>query len=998
MPQVVQPPACPGRRAGRGGARAGSRLGPLGRLGQLGWWALAGLLGAGLAQSAALPGGSPTGLTAASLSPAALLAACDAPGFASVLRPAAQQPAARAVWLDRYTLQWPAAAIAGPHLGYRLYHAAGGGLLALPGAAVRGSDGSLALKPLAHPLPAVVQQRFRHLAPGAQLQLDPARVDADTLRRLHRGELLLVQQDSAGRVLQATAVQIPGALDDLYAAAENATDLGVTVLPASSATPVRNPQRKLSRRPPGSPAHSQFTLWAPTAQRVWRCHFAPGSASQPSALSVSPLQRDEATGLWRQRVAGDLSGGYYNYLVHVWVHGVGLVRQRVTDPYAVSLNTDARRSWIGNLADPALLPPGWFTARRPPPLAAATDMTVYELHVRDFSIHDTSVPASDRGKYSAFSHAGSAGMQQLSALARAGLTDVHLLPVFDLASVPESGCTSPAVPDAPPDSPLQQAAVMAGAATDCFNWGYDPLHFNAPDGSYASRADDGAVRIREFRQMVLALHGAGLRVGMDVVYNHLAASGQHADSVLDRTVPGYYHRQDAQGQVERSTCCANSATEHRMMGKLMQDSVRLWAREYQIDSFRFDLMGHQPRAAMVQLQDLLRQDTGRDILLLGEGWNFGEVANGARFVQAAQGVLNGTGIATFNDRLRDALRGGGASDGPAEIVVRQGYLNGLVYAPNDAALAAGVAPATALLATADAVRLGLAGSLASYRFTTHTGELRSGAEIAYGDQPAGYASQPGEVVNYVENHDNHTLWDINAFKLPLATTAAERARVQALGLAFVALSQGLPYFHAGSDLLRSKSMDGNSYDSGDHFNRLDWRGQDNGFGSGLPPARDNAAFYPLIGPRLAAPQQRPAPADIAFSRGVFRDLLQIRASSSLFRLTSAAAVQQRLRFHNTGPAQNPVLIAAELLGELEGQTVAQRLPGAGFGKLMLLFNVSPERQVLQIPSTVAQAWVLHPVQRSADAADRRAASESAFDAAQGRFTVPGRTALVYVLP
>jgi pullulanase/glycogen debranching enzyme len=850
-----------------------------------------------------------------------------------------------------------------------------------------------------------VQQRFRHLAAGARLELDPARVDTPTLRRLHRGELLLVQQDSAGRVLQATALQSPGALDDLYAAAENATDLGVTVLPATvlnpAVTPAVNPAVTPSRNPSRSQVRSQarshFTLWAPTAQRVWRCHFPPGSASQQAALSVSPLQRDETTGLWRQRVAGDLTGTYYNYLVDVWVDGVGLVRQRVTDPYAISLDSNARRTWIGSLADPALQPPGWSTARRPPPLAAATDLVVYELHVRDFSILDASVPPADRGKYGAFSHAGSEGMQQLAALARAGLTDIHLLPVFDIASVPELGCSSPQVPDAGPDSPLQQAAVMAGAAGDCFNWGYDPLHFNAPDGSYASRADDGALRIREFRQMVLALHGAGLRVGMDVVYNHLSASGQQADSVLDRIVPGYYHRLDAQGQVERSTCCANTATEHRMMGKLMQDSVRLWARAYQIDSFRFDLMGHQPRAAMVRLQDLLRQDNGRDIALLGEGWNFGEVANGARFVQAAQGVLNGTGIATFNDRLRDALRGGGASDGPTEIVARQGYLNGLVYAPNDAALAAGVPPASALMAAADAVRLGLAGNLASYRFATHTGQIRSGAEIAYGDQPAGYASQPGEVVNYVENHDNHTLWDINAFKLPLATPASERARVQALGLAFVALSQGLPYFHAGSDLLRSKSMDGNSYDSGDHFNRLDWRGQDNGFGSGLPPARDNATFYPLIAPRLAAPQLKPAPADMAFSRAVFRDLLRIRASSRLFRLASADAVQQRLRFHNTGPAQNPVLIAAELFGELDGQGTAQRLPGAGYGKLMLLFNVSPAPQGLQIPSAAGQDWVLHPVQQAAGAGDRRAATESAFDRAQGRFTVPGRTTLVYVL-
>ena len=165
-------------------------------------------------------------------------------------------------------------------------------------------------------------------------------------------------------------------------------------------------------------------------------------------------------------------------------------------------------------------------------------------------------------------------MAHLRALARASLSDVHLLPVFDLATVPEQGCTTPQVPDAAPDSLAQQQAVMAQAASDCFNWGYDPLHFNAPEGSYASDAADGAVRIREFRQMVMALHAAGLRVGMDVVYNHLSASGQHPQSVLDRIVPGYYHRLNAQGEVERSTCCDNSATEHRMMARLMSDSVR----------------------------------------------------------------------------------------------------------------------------------------------------------------------------------------------------------------------------------------------------------------------------------------------------------------------------------------------------------------------------------------------------------------------------------------
>ncbi len=230
-------------------------------------------------------------------------------------------------------------------------------------------------------------------------------------------------------------------------------------------------------------------------------------------------------------------------------------------------------------------------------MQAATDAVIYELHVRDFSVGDATVRPAYRGKYLAFTLHDTDGMRHLQALAAAGVTDVHLLPVFDFGSVPEQGCVTPA-PRAARDGETQQQAVSAVSAHDCFNWGYDPVHFTAPEGSYATDPADGAVRIVEFRRMVQALHRAGLRVGMDVVYNHTYASGQDRWSVLDRIVPGYYHRLDEAGRVATSTCCANTATEHRMMAKLMLDSAVTWAREYRIDSFRFDLMGHQPRAAM----------------------------------------------------------------------------------------------------------------------------------------------------------------------------------------------------------------------------------------------------------------------------------------------------------------------------------------------------------------------------------------------------------------
>ncbi len=616
--------------------------------------------------------------------------------------------------------------------------------------------------------------------------------------------------------------------------------------------------------------------------------------------------------------------------------GTGRVRNRVTDPYSVSLGVDSRRSFIADLDDPALKPPGWNAAPMPAPLRAQADMAVYELHVRDFSINDPTVAPAHRGRYLTFTDTGSAGMRHLRALAEAGLTDLHLLPVYDFASVPESGCATPQVPDAAPDSPAQQAAVMAKAERDCFNWGYDPFHFNAPEGSYASDAADGAARIREFRSMVAALHGIGLRVGMDVVYNHTYAAGQHEQSVLDRIVPGYYHRLDAAGRVERSTCCENTATEHAMMARLMVDSAELWVRQYGIDSFRFDLMGHQPRAAMEALQRRVDTAASHHVPLVGEGWNFGEVADGRRFVQASQLSLAGSGIGTFSDRGRDALRGGGPGDAGADKVARQGWLNGLVYAPNE--LADPALDRAALLRAADLVRVGLAGTLRDYVLETADGQARPLRDIDYNGQPAGYAAAaPGEVVNYLENHDNETLFDLNAFRLPRDTPAHDRARVQGLGMAVTSLlSQGVAYFHAGIDTLRSKSMDRNSFDSGDWFNRLDWSYRDNFFGTGLPPASGNRASWPWIAPRLTDASIRPAPSDIAFARDMLRDLLRIRASSTLFRLADAAEVSRRLRFANTGPAQNPLVIA----GHLDGRG----LPGAGFAEVLYLLNVSPHRR------------------------------------------------------
>ena len=672
--------------------------------------------------------------------------------------------------------------------------------------------------------------------------------------------------------------------------------------------------------------------------------------------------------------------------MEVFVRGTGVVRNLVTDPYSLSLSANSARSFIADLNSPALKPAGWDASTPPPKVTGAPDMSIYELHVRDFSANDGSVSAANRGKYMAFSDAGSNGMKHLKALGDAGLTDVHLLPAFDFASVNETNCLSPAFLAAAPDADIQQAAVAAAASTDCYNWGYDPLHYTSPDGSYASDATDGAVRIREFRSMVKGLHDAGLRVGMDVVYNHTSASGQNAKSVLDRIVPGYYHRLNATGGVENSTCCDNTATENLMMGKLMTDSVVTWARDYKISSLRFDIMGHQPRSVMEAMKAKLKTATGRDIQLLGEGWNFGEVADGARFVQATLYSLNGSGIGTFNPYVRDAVRGGSPFDSGDALIANQGWINGLYFDPNAKAPTRGK---NDLMWSGDVIKAALAGSIRSYALKTHWDATVRLEELQVGGQPVGYVLEPSEVVNYVENHDNQTLFDNNAMRLPQGTSKSDRARVQILGAAVVALSQGTPYFHAGIDTLRSKSLDRNSYDAGDWFNRLDWTYADNYFGMGLPGSRDNADNWPVMKPILAnAANIKPAAADIAWTRDAFRDLLKIRASTSLLRLRTADDIKQRLTFHNTGSAQ----VATVLVGQIAGEGYA----GANFRELVYVINADKVTQTVSADALKGKALVLHPVHTAAGAADTRAAA-STYIAATGSFVVPARTAVVFAV-
>jgi len=822
-----------------------------------------------------------------------------------------------------------------------------------------------------------------------------------------KGQLVAVAKKADGSMFAATKVQAPFAIDALFA---NTTPLGVTWAA-------------------GAPT---LALWAPTAQEVTLKIYSAAKAEEES----HPLTMD-AKGVWSYTGAAALKGKFYRYVVKVYHWETDAIETvTVTDPYSVSLSTDSLYSQIVDLADAALKPAGWDAVTKPA-LEAPEDIVVYETHIRDFSASDATAPAAARGKYLGFvtpsGQAQSDGLEYLATLAAAGLTHVHLLPAFDIATVLEDPtarvdvgdtyaklCTAVA-PSNPAetalcdqykttaltiwevfqslagDSQSQQVIANHLHLVDGFNWGYDPLHYGVPEGSYASTAE-GTARVLEFRQMVKGLADVGLRTVMDVVYNHTNASGLSPKSVLDKVVPGYYHRRDQEsGFVATSTCCANTATEHVMMRRLMKDTLVRWAREYKVDGFRFDLMGHHMKSDMLEVKAALAALTpgadgvdGSKIYLYGEGWDFGEVAAQARGVNAVQRAMAGTGIGTFNDRIRDAVRGGGpfdnATDAGVPIRKNQGFSNGLYTDPNDKATA-DAATKEKLLLAADVIKVSMAGNLRDFILLLRDDTTYPGGTIGYNGAPAGYTQDPQENINYTSAHDNQTLFDILQYKLPTGTPMATRVRSLNLALSTVALAQGIPFFHMGDELLRSKSMERDSYDSGDWFNRVDWTFQKNGWKSGLPNAGKDQANWPLIQTLFADASIAPAPADIAAGKAHFEELLKLRKSSPLFRLRTKAEVMARVDYLNAGSTQVPGVIVQTVT---DGTCAGADLDPA---REAIVVIVNGDKVAHTMTVTGASGFVLHPLQAASADATVKTATVSGAD-----FTVPARTAAVFVKP
>ncbi|MER6820815.1 pullulanase-type alpha-1,6-glucosidase [Streptomyces cellulosae] len=846
----------------------------------------------------------------------------------------------KAVWTDRSTLVWDGSAAAA---STQLLASRTGSVVVKDGKLDTGDARWIRLTKSA--LTDAQKAEFPHLAKGTAWTVDPR--DRDRVREALRGQVVATQRAANGAVLAATGVQTAGVLDDLYASGATRAQLG----------PVFRHGRPT------------LSVWAPTARKV---------ALEIGGRTVA-MRRDDATGVWSVTGPASWKGKEYRYAVTVWAPAAGdVVTNKVTDPYATALTTDSERSLVVDLADRSLQPRGWdgYTKPKAVPLK---DAQIQELHIRDFSVEDRT--AEHPGTYLAFTDKDSDGSRHLRKLAQAGTSYVHLLPAFDIATIPERKSDQVTVDcdlaSYPAGSDKQQECVAKAAAKDAYNWGYDPYHYTVPEGSYATDPD-GAARTVEFRRMVKALNEDGLRVVMDVVYNHTAAHGQAKTSVLDRIVPGYYQRLLADGSVANSTCCSNTAPENAMMGKLVVDSVVTWAKEYKVDGFRFDLMGHHPKENILAVRKALDALTpkkdgvdGKKIILYGEGWNFGEIADDARFEQATQKNMAGTGIATFSDRARDAVRGGGPFDEDPGV---QGFASGLYTDPNSSAANGTPAEQKArLLHYQDLIKVGLSGNLAGYTFTDTDGKQVKGSQVDYNGAPAGYAAAPGDALAYADAHDNESLFDALAFKLPKDTPAADRARMQVLAMATAALSQGPALSQAGTDLLRSKSLDRNSYDSGDWFNAIHWNCADgNGMGRGLPPAADNKDKWPYAEPLLGSvtvgcPQ-------IEGASAAYRDLLKIRTTEKVFSLDTAEQVQSRLSFPLSGKDETPGVITMRL------------------GDLVVVFNATPERQQQRVAALAGTDHRLHPVQAAGGDA---VVKTSSYATATGTFTVPARTVAVF---
>ena len=504
-----------------------------------------------------------------------------------------------------------------------------------------------------------------------------------------------------------------------------------------------------------SPKAATFKIWAPTATAA-KLNLYKSDLGGTAIRSIN-MNKGE-NGIWQITVAENLKNSYYTFQVNIgntW-------SEEVVDPYAKACGTNGLRAQVIDLKETN--PVGWAQDKSPNFSVSnkQTDAVIYELHVRDASIHASS-GIKNKGKFLGLAEVGtknSAGQSTgLSHIKELGVTHVHLLPFYDYNSVDET-----------------KAAVQ-------YNWGYDPVNYNIPEGSYSTNPADGKVRIKELKELIKTMHSNGLRIIMDVVYNHTALTKNANFNIL---VPDYYYRKRADGSFSDASSCGNeTASDNAMFQKFMIESVVYWVNEYHIDGFRFDLMGIHDIETMNLISDTLHK-IKPSIVLYGEGWTSSSspLPEEKRALKKNAAQLNG--IAVFSDDMRDGIKGS-------------------VFNIDDRGFATGN------IGNSESVKFGIvaAGKHPQINYS----------KVNYSKEP--YTAGPAGLINYADCHDNNILWDKIALSFKEASVA-ERTKMHELAYAIVLTAQGASFLHAGTEFLRTKNGVENSFDKGDIVNGIDW--------------------------------------------------------------------------------------------------------------------------------------------------------------------------------
>ena len=497
-----------------------------------------------------------------------------------------------------------------------------------------------------------------------------------------------------------------------------------------------------------------FALWSPMAEAVRLKLYSEGHGGEP--FSAHEMTKDPSTGVWRYQVDGNLKNKFYTFQVKY----DGRWLDETPGIWAKALGVNGKRAAIVDMK--CTNPEGWDTDRGPV-VDNFTDVILYEMHHRDFSMHRNS-GIVNKGKFIAMLENGTTstngqktGIDHLKEL---GITHVHILPSFDFNSVDESNL-----------------------ASNQYNWGYDPINYNVPDGSYSTNPANPLTRIAEMKQMIQALHKAGIGVVMDVVYNH---TGVTQGSNFELTAPGYFYRHRPDGSFSDASGCGNeTASERTMMHDFIVNSVCYWAKEYHIDGFRFDLMAIHDIATMNDVASALKK-INPSIFVYGEGWTAGDSPLPVEKRALKMNVANMHGVAVFSDDIRDGIKGhyATASD--------PGFASG--KKGND-----------------ETVKIGIVASTAHPQVDYSKGN----------NAKTPYAVSPQQIVNYVSCHDDLCLTDKLAVSMPKASIE-QRIAVAKLAQTIVFTSQGTPFMFAGEEVFRSKKGVHNSYKSPDDINAIDW--------------------------------------------------------------------------------------------------------------------------------------------------------------------------------